>query len=179
MTLTPETYYEWELTDANGKLKAFGLANEYSNATIEAMRYLTQYALDGEHLITVRKHETKTVLGTTMKTLSVTFTLTLDLTCNDKLDSDWVAETFLNNSQRFSTLHIEGDPAGVAVQAASSGINQVTTHTMALKMHDERAAIAAKKDELTEKAALTPNPRSPKAILKRFRKQFWSDIFFA
>jgi hypothetical protein len=58
-----------------------------------------------------------------MKTLSVTFTLTLDLACNDKLDSDWVAEAFLNNSQRFSTLHIEGDPAGVVVQAASSGIN--------------------------------------------------------
>jgi hypothetical protein len=50
---------------------------------------------------------------------------------------------------------------------------------MALKMHEKRAAIAAKEDELTEKAALTLNPRSPKAILKRFCKRFWNDIFFA
>ena len=55
-------HYEWELTDANGEWQAGGLVNEYSNATIEAMRYLTQCALDGQHLITIRKHETTTVL---------------------------------------------------------------------------------------------------------------------
>ena len=68
MIPTPETHYEWELTDANGEWQAGGSANEYSNATIEAVRYLTQHALDGEHLITVRKHETTTVLKATMGT---------------------------------------------------------------------------------------------------------------
>jgi hypothetical protein len=56
----PETHYEWELTDANGEWQAGGSANEYPDADNEAMRYLTQYPLDGKHTVTIRKHETTT-----------------------------------------------------------------------------------------------------------------------
>jgi hypothetical protein len=57
-----------------------------------------------------------------MKTLSITFGLTLDVACPDHLDTDWVASQFLSRSDRFTTLHIDGDPDGVVVTAAYSGL---------------------------------------------------------
>ena len=62
MTSTPETHYEWELTDTNGEWQAGGSANEHPYVCNEAMRYLTRYAFDGKHTITIKKHETTTVL---------------------------------------------------------------------------------------------------------------------
>ena len=62
MTPAPEAHYEWELTDANGEWRAGGSVNEHPDVYNEAMRYLTQYALDGKHTVTIRKHETTTVL---------------------------------------------------------------------------------------------------------------------
>jgi hypothetical protein len=72
MTPTPETHYEWELTDANGERKAGGSVNEYTNACAEAMRYLNKYALNGRYALTVREHETTTVSEATIGTQSTT-----------------------------------------------------------------------------------------------------------
>lgn len=55
-------HYEWELTDANGEWQAGGSANEHPDAYNEAMRYLTRYAVNGKHAVTIKKHETTTVL---------------------------------------------------------------------------------------------------------------------
>ena len=57
-----------------------------------------------------------------MKTLSITFSLTLDVACPDHLDADWVARQFHSRSDRFTTLHIDGDPDAVVVTAAYSGL---------------------------------------------------------
>jgi hypothetical protein len=65
MTHAPETHYEWELTDASDNWQAGGSGNKHSDVYKEAMRYLTQYALDGSHTVTIRKHETTTVLVAT------------------------------------------------------------------------------------------------------------------
>ena len=59
------THYEWELTDANGDWQAGGSGDKHSDVYKEAMRYLTQYALDGKHTVTIRKHETTTILVAT------------------------------------------------------------------------------------------------------------------
>ena len=72
MTPASETHYEWELTDANGEWQAGGSANEHPDVYNEAMRYLTQYTLNGKHTITIRKHETTTVLEATMGTQGTT-----------------------------------------------------------------------------------------------------------
>jgi len=57
-----------------------------------------------------------------MKTLSITFSLTLDVACPDHLDTDWVASQFHSRSDRFTTLHINGDPDAVVVTAAYSAL---------------------------------------------------------
>jgi hypothetical protein len=57
-----------------------------------------------------------------MKTLSITFSLTLDVACPDHLDTDWVASQFHLKSDRFSILHIDGDPDAVVVTAAYSDL---------------------------------------------------------
>jgi hypothetical protein len=72
MTPAYETHCEWELTNANGEWQAGGSANKHFDAYNEAMRYLTQYALDEKHTVTVRKHETTTVLEATIGTQNTT-----------------------------------------------------------------------------------------------------------
>jgi uncharacterized iron-regulated membrane protein len=57
-----------------------------------------------------------------MKTLSITFSLTLEVACPDHLDTGWVASEFLSRSHRFSILHIDGDPGAVVVTAAYSAL---------------------------------------------------------
>jgi hypothetical protein len=55
-----------------------------------------------------------------MKSFSVTFSLTLDVVCQDHLDIDWVVKQFCCKSDRFTTLHIQGDPDEAIIQAAYS-----------------------------------------------------------
>jgi hypothetical protein len=55
-----------------------------------------------------------------MKSFCVTFSLTLDVACPDHLDINWVAKQFAYKSDRFTTLHIEGDPDEAVIQAAYS-----------------------------------------------------------
>jgi len=55
-----------------------------------------------------------------MKSFCVTFSLALDVACPDRLDIDWVAEQFAYKSNRFTTLHIEGDPGEAVITAAYS-----------------------------------------------------------
>jgi hypothetical protein len=59
-----------------------------------------------------------------MKTLSITFSLTLDVACPDHLGTDWVASQFLSRSDRFTILHIDGDPDAVVVTAAYTGLER-------------------------------------------------------
>ena len=65
-----------------------------------------------------------------MKTFSITFSLTLDVACPDHLDADWVASQFHYRSDRFTTLHIGGDPDAVVVTAAYSGLESVSKATL-------------------------------------------------
>jgi len=86
-----------------------------------------------------------------MKTFSVTFSLTLDVTCPDHLDTDWVAKQFAYKSDRFSTLCIAGDPeGGIAIQAASSGIESI-------RRYDSPKVLATPKSEAPAFPARTGN----------------------
>jgi hypothetical protein len=67
-----------------------------------------------------------------MKTASITFGLTLDITYSDYLDAQWIADSFLHKSKRFSVSQIPGDPndpGSIVIEAASSGVTDVKTYS--------------------------------------------------
>ena len=72
-----------------------------------------------------------------MKTASITFNLTLDIAYSDFLDEQWIADSFLHNSKRFSVSEMPGDPdnpGSIIIQAASSGVADIKKFA---KGHDE------------------------------------------
>jgi hypothetical protein len=67
-----------------------------------------------------------------MKTASITFGLTLDIAYSDYLDVQWIADSFLHESKRFSVSKIPGDPndpGSIIIEAASSGVTEVKTYS--------------------------------------------------
>lgn len=63
-----------------------------------------------------------------MKTATINFTLSLDVAVDDRLDMNWVANAFIN-SDRFSIDHVTGDPKGVGILTASSGVTEVVVYS--------------------------------------------------
>ena len=57
-----------------------------------------------------------------MKSATIKFSYVLDIAYPDHLDDEWVCEQFLR-SERFSTLHFEGEPG--IVEAASYGVEEL------------------------------------------------------
>lgn len=62
-----------------------------------------------------------------MKNARIDFTLSIDVAVDDRLDLDWVANSFLN-SDRFSIDRVTGDPQGVGVLAACSGVKEIVVY---------------------------------------------------
>jgi len=57
-----DEHYEWELQDASGEWVAGGSANDLEAVRSEGVRYLLQYKEDGLHKLTIRHHQTTTIL---------------------------------------------------------------------------------------------------------------------
>jgi hypothetical protein len=57
-----------------------------------------------------------------MKRATIAFSYVLDIAYDDSLDDEWVCEQFLR-SDRFSTLHFEGEPG--IVEACSYGVEEL------------------------------------------------------
>ncbi len=70
-----------------------------------------------------------------MKCFSATFELTLDISCPDHMDSEWVAKEIALRSKRFSVYAAEGDPDCVTIDAASSCLTTVRTYPTAASEH--------------------------------------------
>lgn len=60
-----DIHYEWELQDAMGDWQAGGSGNNLQITKREGMHYLSQYSLDGEHTLIIRKHTTTTIFEVT------------------------------------------------------------------------------------------------------------------
>ena len=75
-----------------------------------------------------------------MKTASITFNLTMDIAYSDFLDEQWIADSFLHNSKRFSVSEMPGDPdnpGSIIIQAASSGVADIKNIKKFAKGHEE------------------------------------------
>ena len=59
--LQDNEHYEWELQDSTGEWQAGGSGNDLQITKREGMRYLSQYSLDGEHTLIIRKHTVTTI----------------------------------------------------------------------------------------------------------------------
>lgn len=59
-----------------------------------------------------------------MKTVSITFALTLDVSCADDTDPEALAQDFLQ-SDRFSTYQLEGEPDCLLIAGAHSSIEGI------------------------------------------------------
>ena len=102
-----------------------------------------------------------------MKTASITFELTPDIAYSDFLDEQWIANSFLYNSKRFSVSEMPGDPdspGSITIQAASSGVADIKKFA---KGHDKAKAKSRAKSIFVapELAVLmTNNPEFFKAL---------------
>ena len=57
-----DEHYEWELQDASGEWVAGGSANDQGAVHQEGMRYLNTYSQDWPHKLTIRRHQTHTIM---------------------------------------------------------------------------------------------------------------------
>jgi hypothetical protein len=67
-------------------------------------------------------HVLATATTANMKRATIAFSYVLDIAYDDSLDDEWVCEQFLR-SDRFSTLHFEGEPG--IVEACSYGVAEL------------------------------------------------------